>query len=366
MRIAVLADPLDRQYGGIHIYTKEILNALSKLDKKNEYLVFRSKTMKEFDGMEEIVVPYSSFPGYRFWRIFFQIPKLLKKKNIDLVVEPAHFGPLNLPKKIKRITVIHDMTVFMFPKYHVFLSQFLQRKFLPRILKKTDCIITNSESTSKDLIHHFPFTQNKTSTVLLGKDDSFIPQSDHSILTKYKINQPYILFVGTLEPRKNITTLIEAFNLFKTQTKSPHQLLLLGKKGWKSKNVFAAIEESPFKEDIIWHGYVPKKELPVFYTMAEIFVYPSNYEGFGLPVLEAMACGTPVITSNVSSLPEVGESAVVYTNPNSPNEISQWITTLCSNPEMQDKFSKLGLIQANKFSWEKTATAYIKLFETLT
>ena len=113
MRIAFLADPLDRQYGGIHVDTKELLNALSKLDKKNEYIVVRSESKNEFEDMEEIVVPYSSFPGYRFWRTFIQIPRLLSRKRVDIVVEPAHFGPFNLPKNIKRVTVIHDMTVFL-------------------------------------------------------------------------------------------------------------------------------------------------------------------------------------------------------------------------------------------------------------
>ena len=107
MRIAFLADPLDRQYGGIHIYTKEVLNALSKLDKKNEYIIVRSSPKNEFEGMEEVVVPYRSFPGYRLWRLLIQLPKILTEKNIDVVIEPAHFGPLNLPKKIQNFYLLN-------------------------------------------------------------------------------------------------------------------------------------------------------------------------------------------------------------------------------------------------------------------
>jgi len=365
MRIAFLADPLDRQYAGIHSYTKEILNALSKLDKKNEYIVIRSESKNEFEGMEEIVVPYSSFPGYRFWRLFFQLPKILAKKGVDIVIEPAHFGPFNLPKKIKRVTVIHDMTVFLYPEYHVFSSQYLQRKILPSILKNSDQIITNSKNTTKDLINYFPFVKNKTTSILLGKDESFKPQIDRDVLINNKINQPYILYVGTLEPRKNVSSLIEAFNVFKQQTGKPHQLVLIGKKGWKSKGIFEAIHQSPFVKDIILAGYVPKKELPIFYSMAEIFVYPSVYEGFGLPILEAMACGTPVITSGISSLPEVGGSAVLYSNPNSVTELSQHIITLCSDSDIRKKYSQLGLNQSAQFSWKKTAIEYVKIFEAL-
>ena len=365
MRIAILADPLDRQYGGIHSYTKELICALIKVDKKNEYLIIRSESKNEFQGLEEVVIPYASFPGYRLWRLFFQIPKLLVKKNVDIAVELAHFGPFNLPKKIKRVTVIHDMTVFLFPQFHVFISQYLQRKILPLILKNSDHIITNSINTTNDLIKYFPFTKNKTTSILLGKDKSFKPQIDKDVLKKYKINLPYHLFVGTLEPRKNVPLLIKSFDEFKRQSKMPHQLVIIGKKGWKSAKIFKTIEKSPFKNDIIWLGFVPKKELPVFYTMSEIFIYPSIYEGFGLPVLEAMACGSPVITSGVSSLPEVGGAAVLYTNPNSTSELSQLMIKLCSNTEMQKTHSALGLSQAEKFTWDKTAMEYVNTFEKL-
>ena len=366
MRIAFLADPLDQQYGGIHVFTREILNALSILDKENEYIVIRSEQKNEFAGMEEIAVPYYSFPGYRFWRMFVQIPRILIKKGVDIVVEPAHIGPFNLPKNIKRVTVIHDLTVFLFPDYHVWISQYLQRKLLPRILKKADHIITNSANTTKDLIKFFPSVRNKTTSILLGKDKSYKPHVDNDVLINYKIKQPYILFVGTLEPRKNITTLITAFEDFKHQAGMKHQLVLIGKKGWKSDCIFDAINQSYYRKEIIWLDYVPKSELPIFYTMAEVFVYPSLYEGFGLPVLEAMACGTPVITSDISSLPEIGDSSVSYINPSSVEQLTSQIIVLCSDSEKRKKYSDLGIKQAAKFSWEKTAQETINLFKTMT
>lgn len=365
MRIAFLADPLDRQYGGIHVYTKELLRAISKLDQKNEYIVVRSEAKNEFDGMEEIVVPYSIFPGYRFWRLFFQLPRLLTNKKVDIVVELAHFGPFNLPKSIKRVTVIHDMTVFLYPKYHVFWSQFLQRQFLPKILKKADWVITNSVNTTKDVVRFFPDIKEKSTSILLGKDSSFRPQTDSSILKKYGIKQPYLLFVGTLEPRKNVKTLIKAYDTFKRNPSVEHQLVLIGKKGWKSKEIFDAIDESPYKSDILVLGYADKRNLPVLYSMAEVFVYPSLYEGFGLPVLEAMACGTPVITSNISSLTEVGASAALFIDPDSVEELSETIEMLILNPTLQEKMRENGLKKAAEFTWDKTAKLYIELFNSL-
>lgn len=363
MRIAFLADSLDRQYGGIHIYTKEILNAISKVDKKNEYVIIRAESKNEFQGMEELVVPYSTFSGYRAWRLFVELPKLIQKKNIDLVLEPAHFGPFNLPEKIKRITVIHDLTILLFPQHHVFHSQFLQKKFLPHILKKANHIITNSKNTSKDLHHFFPFTKKKTTSILLGKNELFQPKKDASILSNLKITQPYILYVGTLEPRKNVTTLIQAFNDFKSKTGLPHQLVLVGKKGWKSDAIINSINNSSFKNNIILTGYVPEKDLPFIYSLAELFVYPSLYEGFGFPILEAMACGVPVITSNISSLPEVGGKAVQYVTPNNSEQLSQKIIEIISSQSKRQKMVELGFQQAEKFSWEKTALETIKVFE---
>jgi len=365
MRIAFLADPLDRQYGGIHIYTKELLLALSKLDKKNQYLIIRSKPGGAFEGMEELVVPYRNFPGYRVWRLLVELPRLIAKRDIDLVIEPAHFGPLNLHKRIKRVTVIHDLTMFLFPADHLFVSRFLQHLLLPRILKRTDHIITNSENTSKDLNQFLPFTKNKTTSILLGKNQRFQPNENKNILMKHKISPCYLLHIGTLEPRKNLITLIKAFNKFKKASPKPHQLVLVGQKGWKSKGIFDTIEQSEFKNDILQLGYVAKEDLPTLYSMATVFVYPSKYEGFGLPVLEAMACGTPVITSNTSSLPEVGGKAAKYVAPDSIEALSEKLIELCADENLRAKMSKEGLKQAALFSWKKTAQETITVFEKI-
>ncbi len=362
MRIAFLADSLDKQYGGIHVYTKELLRALAEVDKENEYLVVRSESKNEFPGMEEIVVPYSNFPAYRAWRLFFQLPRLLVKEKVDIVVEPAHFGPFNLPLHIKRVTVVHDLTMYLFPGMHVFSSQLLQRIFLPRVLKKADHIITNSANTSRDLEQFFPLTKSKTTAVLLGKDKRFKPQEKQEILAKYKITKPYILYLGTLEPRKNIDTIIRAFNDFKRLSKLPHQLVLAGKKGWKISSTMKLLENSPFKNQILAPGYIDSKDQVCLYSMAEIFVYPSIYEGFGLPVLEAMSCGTPVITCNNSAIPEVGGDAALYVSPTSVSELTKAIMTLASDEKLRLEIGKKGIKQAAKFSWKETAKATVKIF----
>ncbi|MBX2875830.1 MAG: glycosyltransferase family 4 protein [Saprospiraceae bacterium] len=357
MRVAFLADALDRQYAGVHIYLYELLKALSRLPTKNEYLIVRAVASDDFDGLEELVVPFRAFPGYKAYRLFWELPRLLQQANVAAVIEPAHFGPFNLPKRIKRVTVIHDLTPLLFPHYHVFHSQLLQRWFLPGILRRADHILTNSAHTQGDLIKFFPKTQEKSSAILLGKDESYRPIKSPKVLKQYGISSPYILHVGTLEPRKNLVTLIKAFHKFKRDTDSPHQLVLLGKKGWKSSEIYEAIEASADRAAILLPGYVEQEDLPAIYGSAAFFVYPSYYEGFGLPILEAMACGLPVITSGVSSLPEVGGAAALYFDPHNVDQLAKLLTKLATDPLERSSRAAASLTRAQLFSWDQTAKA---------
>lgn len=365
MRVAFLADALDLQYAGVHIYLFELLSALSRLSTKNQYLIVRAEKGGEFEGLEELVVPYRNVPGYKAYRMFWELPRLLQSKGVDAVVEPGHFGPFNLPKKIKRITVIHDLTPLLFPQYHVFHSQLLQRLFLPGILRRADYVLTNSAHTQGDLTKFFPKTQQKSSSILLGKDERYKPMDGGKAMQKYGISSPYILHVGTLEPRKNLITLIKAFNRFKLNTSSPHQLVLLGKKGWKSEGIFEAIRTSVFRDSIVLPGYVEKEDLPLLYNAAEFFVYPSFYEGFGLPILEAMACGLPVITSDVASLPEVGGKAALYFDPYDIDQLAKLIGRLATDPNERTQRAALSLDRAQFFSWNRTAKATDEVLHSL-
>jgi len=313
MRIAFIADALDLQYAGIHIYTREILRALTALDSGHEFIIIRAKAGEPIPNAQEIIVPVNSrIPAHQRIRLFTSIPRALVKAKADLVVEPSHFGPFNLPKHIKRVTILHDLTPFLSADFHVFSSRMFHRLLMPRVFRRTDHIITVSEHTRQDLISRFPFAESKSSPILLGRDENFVPTQDISILKKHNIHQPYLLYVGTLEPRKNLLVLLSAYEAFRQKNSQVNQLVLVGKKGWKTETLLAAIEASPYRKDIILTGYVERSELPVLYSMAKMFVYPSLYEGFGLPVLEAMSCGAVVLTSSISSLPEVGGDAALY------------------------------------------------------
>jgi len=366
MKIAFIADALDFQYAGIHVYTREILKALVAVDKENEYIVVRGKAGEKIEGAEEIIVPVNpNIPAHKEWRLFRAIPRALVRAGVDVVVEPRHFGPFNLPKNIRRVVVLHDLTPILFPDYHVLSSRILHRYLLPPVLRRADHVITVSEHTRRDLVARFPFTEKKSTSILLGRDQSFVPKNDNTVLEKYGILLPYFLYVGTLEPRKNLTVLVDAYNTFRQRSGLNHQLVLVGKKGWKIDNLLEKIQQSPFQKDIILTGYVAREELPVLYTMSEIFVYPSLYEGFGLPVLEAMSCGARVITSEVSSLPEVGGDAAMYFDPNSAKQLANLMLQLAFDAPLLKILSEKSLAQAQQFSWEKTARKTLNVLQNL-
>ncbi len=372
LHIAIIADPLQKQNSGVFQYTFNLVKqfASTKNHKVSIILLFNdtdTNIKPATCNLQPETIHYLSntltFLKDDPIRTFIALPGLLKKLSPHIVIEPAHFGPFNLPKRIKRVTVIHDLTPIKFPQFHKFYSQLLQRLFLPGILKRADLIVTNSKNTKNDVIAYSPQAKDKTAFIHLGKDEMFKPIKDISVLTKYGIQQPYFLFVGTIEPRKNLISLLAAFEQFKQKNQTNHKLLIVGGKGWKSRRFFKKLKNHPFRSEIILPGYLLREELPVFFSLAEAFIYPSFYEGFGFPVLEAMACGTPVITSKSSSLPEVGGEAALYFDPYNVSELVEKMELLTESDDLRKEMIERGFQQAAKFSWEKYAKEFVNLLE---
>ncbi len=366
MRIAILGDALDVQFAGIHIYLRELLGALLKIDRENEYYLARPFPGGEFERVKEIVVPISPWlPGHQRIRAFTSIPRRLVEAGVDVAIEPTHFGPFALPKRVKRIAIIHDLTPIIFPQFHPRTSSLAQRLLLPHILKKADCILADSANTKRDIQSLYPFASKKTQAVLPGREEIFKPTKDPDVLKRYGVRQPYLLSVGTIEPRKNLLAMLRAYELFRRRTGRGYQWVLAGKRGWKNEDFFRALDASPFRDDIILTGYTERQDLPALYSMARLFVFPSWYEGFGLPVLEAMSCGAPVLSSPTSSLPEVGGDAAHYFDPNSSGDLAEKLEKLVSDENELLKMSELSLEQASKFSWERAARQLLNIFQTL-
>lgn len=356
MRIVILADPLDNQYAGIHIYTKEMIRSVTALDKQNEYILIREKKSDEFPDLRQIAVPnLPRWTGYQALRFFVIFPMIIRKLKPDLVIEPAHFGPFNLPQSIRRMTIIHDLTPLKLAELHRGYSSLLQRIFLKGILRKADLILTNSNNTLKDVNEVFPFTREKLKMIYPGKDALFEVADPEKVKRKYNLINPYFIFVGTIEPRKNLMLLLASYALFRKKSSKHTALVFAGKYGWKSNPFREALKKNPYRNDIRMLGYVDRNELPALYSGAMAMVYPSLYEGFGFPVVEAMACGTPCILSDNSSLPEVGGEAALYFDCNNSSELAEQMMKLASDEDLQKTLSEKSLNQAGKFNWKQFA-----------
>ncbi|NPD45549.1 MULTISPECIES: glycosyltransferase family 1 protein [unclassified Lentimicrobium] len=366
MHIVFICDPIDKQTAGIFQYTLQVARHIYKHNTKYR-ITFVTIHSKFIDGD----IPAVTFPNFiRFLsndpiRQFITLPRYLNKLNPDVVVEPAHFGPFNLKKRIKRITIIHDLTPILFPHYHPFLSRFLQKLFLPGILKRADLIITNSRHTTRDVNRYCENSKRKTKTILLGKETFFKPSQNQDVLQKYKIDAPYILNVGTLEPRKNLLTLLEAYAIYRKSKSSNNKLVIIGGGGWMNEKFDKAIANHANKRDIICTGFVEREEMPALYSQSRAFVYPSLYEGFGLPLLEAMSCGAACIAANNSSLPEVGGRGALYFNSLNANDLAERMSLINNDESKREELIQLGIIQAAKFSWDRYAEDFLLAIEKL-
>lgn len=279
--------------------------------------------------------------------------------SYDLYWQP-NFVP-NLGIKAKKIvTSVHDFSFILHKEYHPKERiDFLEKYFYKNIIK-SDVIITGSEFSKKEILERLDFEDKDIYVIYHGIDhDLFKVYDDLNI--DFELPKKFIFSVGSIEPRKNLLGLLKAYNLLSNDIKKEYKLVLAGFKGWENEEIMNIINKN--KENIIYLGFISDIELAKTYNLASCFVFPSFYEGFGLPVLESMACGTPVICSNSSSLPEVGGDAVVYCDSYNINDIREKIELVLSNENLQKEMIFKGLEQAKLFSWEKSAEKHIQVFQ---
>ena len=373
MKIVFLADALDTQQAGIHYYCNGLLQALDALTTKHQLYVVRSKAKNQFNNITEIEVPIkSNIPLHQRWRQFSIIPKTINQLKPDVVVELAHFGPFNLAANIKRVTFIHDISPVLYPQWHPKASVWAHRLLLNSILKKTTLILTNTNFTKSEIIKKYPKTKNKIEVTHLGcaiNEVSKKQQMPSMAKPTIETNMPYFLYVGTLEPRKNITTLIKAFELFLAKhpkhPKHPNiSLILAGAWGWKYKSIEAAIQQSSYKKNIICTGYITDTQKIELLKNAIAFIYPSLYEGFGIPIVEAMRFGCPVICSNIGSIKEVAGDKAAYFNKNDANALCKLMNEIIINPPNQIRKEAL-IKHSQKYTWQTTAKKTLAFIEQL-
>ncbi|XRP97070.1 glycosyltransferase family 4 protein [Methanocaldococcus sp. 16A] len=376
MKIGIIANPIDDIKTGIGSYTYNVLSELFKIEYEknndNKYTIIHRKKCEHLNNMlnkynflNEIIIPVPKIPfGHEIQKMIIT-PKVLKNHDFDIVHDVYHFGPFLFLKKPKRILTVYDLTPLLYSKTHKKSKVLMHKYYFPLVLKVTDKIIAISHHTKNDIIKHFKIPEDKIRVIHLAANENYRPLKENEInkiKQKYNLNDPFILYVGTLEPRKNILNLLKAFYKLKKQG-IKHKLVITGKKGWKYRNIFELIDKLNLQKEVIFTGYVPDEDLPGLYNAADLFVYPSLYEGFGLPPLEAMACGTPVITSNTSSLPEVVGDAGIMVNPYDVDELAKAMYEVLTNDGLREELSKKGLERAKLFSWKKCAEEHLKVYE---
>lgn len=348
--LLIQADSLNSKYGGIYEYTKNLTQNFESLNFK----AITKTHSAEIETEKQIVIPRKKIKFYGTYRNAYLIPKVVNETSATHYWQTDHLLPLNLPKHLKKILTIHDLSSYFFPQFHTLQNYLGHKLFLKKSLKQADLILTPSQSIKNELLNNFNLSTN-IQTIFNGCN-----QNPQIIPPLKKINDPFFLYVGTIEPRKNLETLINAYQNIQSQI--PEKLLLIGNQGWKSDKIHKIIKQNP---NIVYLGQLSEPKKNFYIKSATALVYPSLYEGFGLPPLEAMNIGTPVITSNIPVFQEIYQNhSLQFETKNSP-ELSQKLLELSQNQSLRIKLIQQGKSLAQKLSWQKTAQKIEKLISEL-
>lgn len=372
MRIAIEYSAAINQLAGIGRFVRGLVNAIAEIDHQNEYVLLhaapnpgRAVTLPPGPNFTARRLPFRERTLTILWhRLRLPLPADRLTGPVDIFHAPDFILP-PVQRAVTLLTV-HDLAFLVYPECaHEKLRRFLEGA-VPRSVARADYVLTDSENTRNDVVCLLDVNPERVFVVPGGVDPIFAPASEQDIQRVchfYEIRQPYVLAVGTIEPRKNYPRLMEAYARFRTRTGLPHQLVLAGGRGWLSEDTFRSAERSPYREDIRFTGHVPDEELAALYSGAEVFAYPSLYEGFGLPVLEAMACGAPVVCSDTSSLPECAEGAALLVSPNDPEAIAEAVESVCGNDQVRQELQRQGRERARQYQWAHSAERLLAIYE---
>jgi len=376
-KILIEGNSLFQKRTGVGQYTKRLFESLARLDKKNKYtffaFLFAGKKLPQ-DPIKANNVNYQYvryIPGRVYNKILkakinLKIDKILGG-NTDLFIFP-NFVAWPTSKSARVWSIIYDASYLEHPEYSDKKNRDYLIKFVGKTVERSEKIITISQNAKKEIENHYPLSKNKIEIISPAVDyKEYFPKNKTEVtkvINKYGIDKNYILYTGTLEPRKNILGILEGYSALPKNILSSYTLVLAGGKGWLDEEIEEKLAE--LKElNIIRTGYVADEDLPALYSGATVFVYPSFYEGFGMPPLEAMACGTPVITSNNSSLPEVVGEAGIMIDAKDTGALTKSIEKVISSKKLQNEMIKKGIVQAKKFSWEESAKKLYELIQSI-
>lgn len=367
MRIGIDLHMINKFMQGSRTYVYNVARSLIEKDKVNEYYLYFTKETSELPSIlcYPNVHKKTIYPSTRIIRLPFAFPIMLASHGVD-VFHCQYMGP---PFTLTPYVVtLHDVLHEIYPEFYPHSLRFFMRVFYPFSARRAAKVLAVSEYSKKMIVKIYSVPEEKVEvTYDAVSNDEFRPIKDKSLIgrvkKKYHIHGNYILFVGRLEPRKNIPGLIKAFYSLKVHLNIPQKLVIAGMKDFLYQKVFDTVKHLKLNEDIIFTGRVEQEDLPIIYNGADFFVFPSFAEGFGVPPLEAMACGIPVITSNTTSFPEVVGDAGIMVDPQNIDELSQAMYTLIKDADLRRKLKNRGLERSKLFSWHRTADKVLRIYE---
>jgi glycosyltransferase involved in cell wall biosynthesis len=357
---------------GVGTYIWNLVRNLGAIDTQNEYLLIGSnRTFHELGPLPPNFKQLYQPEEHTLWRHHIATPYLLSRQHVDVIHVPHHEAPFFNPSKL--VVTIHDCVHLLFPdedasKFRNYRS-YLQTK---RVVESAKHVLAVSKSTKEDLTNIFELPQSKISVVYNALDERFAytttPEERRQVLERYQLKDPFVLYAGKIRPHKNLHRLIEAFAVLKNELADDSQykqlkLIIIGDELSKHQYLRLTVIRSGAQQDVRFFGFVPYPILRVFYQSAALFAFPSLYEGFGLPPLEAMANRTPVIASNTSSLPEVLDDAAVLINPENVFDIARGMRLILLDDVLRQKLTQKGVDQVGKFSWKTAAEKVLNTYE---
>lgn len=367
MKIAIDARGANWYSGtGIGTYTQQIIKYLLKYDFENEYFLYWWGTnYRELYG-NNVNVSMASKKHHRFFEENY-IPANIKNKGIDIYHVPQNGIGLPTAKNCLNISTIHDLIPYIMPETvgRGYLKKFISQ--MPQIIQSSDLLITVSEFSKRDIMRIFDVDEERIKVTPLAADSNFKPIDRDEALKflgeNYGIADDFILYLGGFSPRKNVKSILVAFSRLPSHIIKKYKVLILGPSKDEHSYLMKLAESLGIGDKVIFTGYVPNEHLPMFYNASSLFVYPSLYEGFGLPPLEAMSCRIPVITSNISSIPEVVGDAALLINPFDTEELKDGIEKILEDEKLSSEFSEKGYTRSKEFTWDKTAAKTLNIYE---
>jgi glycosyltransferase involved in cell wall biosynthesis len=365
VRIALDATPLAPGKSGIGHITELLVRGLAATGELEEILLLSNRP-PVFDGPEPPGTRWPrrhTFPKRSLWMQLY-LPRLLREEAPDLVHYTSYDGPVL--DRHPSVVSFHDMALYVCPEYFTWKTLLAKKTLMPRMARTARRILTLTEAVKEEIVQILRVPPERVAVAYPAPDDGFIPPESPeelaSALAAQGVHRPYIFAVGTLEPRKNVAGLLRAFDLLKNEARVPHALVVAGARGWRFGPIFETARSMRHSDAVQFLDYVPLADLPALYAGADLFVYPSFYEGFGIPPVEAMRCGTPAVVSDIPPHREVGAGAVVRVDPHDAASIAEGMHRVLSDSSLAERLCREGKARAAEFTWQRTSRRVLEVY----